>query len=227
MGSLPRALSAGEAAGLGQVLRPGEGPGNSTADLACPRLLVWPKLLLRPGPPQGPGRADVSLGLGQRAAPRGHVHMCCGLLVVTCDPTRVSRRRARGVCRCQAEACPPQGPSRWAKSCRPSPRPGVLASVPPFLSACGTLPQTKRGSKRCGTQHPAHTPRSCLQPSWPSFICTWHRRGGERMRLRPAPPWGDRGLGPGRAADPRQGHSAQPPCPLHRPPKETGGGREC
>lgn len=118
------------------------------------------------------------MGLGQRAAPRGHVHMCCGLLVVTCDPTRVSRRRARGVCRCQAEACPPQGPSRWAKSCRPSPRPGVLASVPPFLSACGTLPQTKRGSKRCGTQHPAHTPRSCLQPSWPSFICTWHRRGG-------------------------------------------------
>lgn len=117
------------------------------------------------------------MGLGQRAAPRGHVHMCCGLLVVTCDPTRVSRRRARGVCRCQAEACPPQGPSRWAKSCRPSPRPGVLASVPPFLSACGTLPQTKRGSKRCGTQHPAHTPRSCLQPSWPSFICTWHRRG--------------------------------------------------
>lgn len=71
--------------------------------------------------------------------------------------------------------------------------------------------------------HPAFLPSAFMAELYLHMA----QAGEERMRLRPAPPWGDRGLGPGRAAGPRQGHSAQPPCPLHRPPKETGGGREC
>lgn len=101
-------VSACRVTALRSVHRRSRGPGAGPRPRRGARKLhrsTWPPTAACPAEAptsQRPGRADVSLGLGQRAAPRGHVHRCCGLLVVTCDPTRVSRWRARSVGTCRA-----------------------------------------------------------------------------------------------------------------------------